>query len=79
MQRVNTEAERIAALLHDVVEDTDWTLDRLREAGYSEEIITAVDCLTRRGGETYEAFVLRCKADPIALGDSLPSSRQSHP
>ena len=66
MFRVETENERIAAVLHDVVEDTDWTLDGLRAEGFPEEIVQAVDCLTRREGESYDDRVARAAAHPIA-------------
>lgn len=63
-----TEAERIVGVLHDVVEDTDASLDDLRSMGFDDQIVAGVDAMTRREakGETYEDFVLRCKADPIA-------------
>jgi len=64
--RMRTDAERIAAVLHDVVEDTAWTLDDLRARGFSAEVLAAVDALTRRPGEAYDAFVERAAADPIA-------------
>ena len=67
MMRVNTEEEKIAAVLHDVVEDTDITLDSLRQAGIPENIIAAVDCLTKREGEGYEDYLQRAKGNPIAL------------
>ncbi len=66
MFAVQTDAERMAAVLHDVVEDTDWTLDALRERGFPEQVVTAVDHLTRREGESYEAFVRRAAAHPAA-------------
>lgn len=66
MLRMETEAAMMAAVLHDVVEDTEWTLERLREVGFSAEVLEAVDCLTRRGGESYEEFVERARANPIA-------------
>src|SRR5215475_6553427 len=66
MMRMESEAAMIAATLHDVVEDSDWTLDRLRAEGFSEEVLQAVDCLTRRDGETYEKFVARAQANAIA-------------
>jgi (p)ppGpp synthase/HD superfamily hydrolase len=66
MLRMETEAAMMAAVLHDVVEDTEWTLQRLREAGFSEEVVEAVDCLTHREGESYEEFVGRVRANPIA-------------
>ena len=66
MVRMDTEAAMMAAVLHDVVEDTEWTLDRLREAGFSDEVLEAVDCLTHREGESYEEFVKRVRTNPIA-------------
>ncbi|RMH70241.1 MAG: GTP pyrophosphokinase [Gemmatimonadetes bacterium] len=66
MMRFSTEPEQIVAVLHDVVEDSDLTLADLRDAGFSEEIITAVDHLTRREQESYEAFVERTLQHPLA-------------
>jgi (p)ppGpp synthase/HD superfamily hydrolase len=67
MFRFKSETEMIVAVLHDVVEDNpDWDFDRLRQAGFSEEIIQAVDHLTRREQETYEEFVERTNQNPLA-------------
>ena len=66
MLALEGEDERIAGALHDLVEDTGHTLDGLRAAGYSEAVVAALDCLTRRDGETYEQFVERLKPNPIA-------------
>jgi (p)ppGpp synthase/HD superfamily hydrolase len=66
MLRMDTEAAMMAAVLHDVVEDTEWTLERLREAGFSEEVLEAVDCLTHREGESYQEFVERVRTNLIA-------------
>ena len=67
--------ERIVAVLHDVVEDSDVMLDDLRKMGYSEEIVEAIDHLTRREDETYEEFIQRIKPNALAvrvkLGDLL--------
>ena len=67
MRRIKSETEKIVGVLHDVVEDTGITLQDLREKGYSEEIVDAIDCLTKREGENYEDFIERCKQNPIAL------------
>src|SRR5262249_51946718 len=64
--RMESEAAMIAAALHDAVEDSDWTLEQLRGEGFSEEVLQAVDCLTRRDSETYEEFVARAQANAIA-------------
>lgn len=66
MMRLSTEDERIVAVLHDVCEDSpDWTFERLRREGFSERILEALQTVTKRDGEDYEAFVLRAAANPI--------------
>jgi len=56
-----TAAERHAALLHDVVEDTLVTLDNLREMGYGEDVLNLVNLLTRRKplGESHNEYIER--------------------
>jgi (p)ppGpp synthase/HD superfamily hydrolase len=66
MFRVEGDEERIVAVLHDVIEDTSYTEDDLRRLGYSEEILAALDGVTRREGETYEQFIERAASNPIA-------------
>ena len=66
MLRMSSETEMMAAILHDVVEDTDWTLDKLRQAGFSEEVVQAVECLTQRDHETYDEFITRVRTNAIA-------------
>lgn len=58
---------RIAAILHDVVEDSDVTLDDLGREGFSEEVLTAVDALTEREGETQPDKAKRAAENEIAL------------
>lgn len=67
MMKMSTEAQRVVAVLHDVVEDSDWTIEGLRSEGFTEEVLTAVDHLTKRQGEDYEDFVRRAVSDPLAL------------
>jgi len=66
MMRMTTEEEKIAAVLHDVVEDTEWTIAALRDTGFSEGVLTAVGCLTKLEGETYNDFIRRAGQNPIA-------------
>ena len=66
MLRLERELDRIVGILHDVIEDTSITPDDLRKAGYSEEILAALDCVTKREGEAYEDFVRRAESNPIA-------------
>lgn len=63
---MDSEAAMMAAILHDVVEDSDWTIVQLRDRGFSDEVLHAVDCLTKREGESYKHFVERTSRDPIA-------------
>jgi (p)ppGpp synthase/HD superfamily hydrolase len=66
-----TPAERHAALLHDVVEDTALTLEDLRGLGYNDEVLNLVDILTRRmpEGESHRLYLERIVAsrNPQAL------------
>jgi (p)ppGpp synthase/HD superfamily hydrolase len=64
--RQDDETARIVAALHDVSEDAGVTISALAEAGYSQEIRDAVDCLTRREGEPYEEMITRVLANRIA-------------
>lgn len=59
MQRQDSEAAMIAAILHDIVEDSDWTLSELQadEVGFPEEAIEAIDLLTKADDDSYEEFV----------------------
>ncbi|TKW64979.1 MAG: HD domain-containing protein [Paracoccus denitrificans] len=57
--------ERIVALLHDVIEDSDWTLDELLARGLSARQADALDAVTRRNDEGYDAFIRRAGADPL--------------
>ncbi len=65
-EQMETELEVTAALLHDVVEDTDVTLEALRQAGITEEVLTVLDRLTHRKGEAYMDYIRRLLPDPTA-------------
>lgn len=65
MLACKTEAERITAILHDTVEDCGIELGMLSEH-FGGGVADAVDAMTRRQGETYEAFIDRCALNPIA-------------
>ncbi|OWK29807.1 HD domain-containing protein [Sphingomonas mucosissima] len=67
------DARRIAAVLHDVVEDCAVAPDTIR-ARFGDAVADAVVALTRRHDEDYDAFVTRCAADPIARDVSAPTS-----
>lgn len=86
MAACSTEHERVVAVLHDVVEDSAWTLDDLRREGLEDELVEAVDAMTRREGEAYADFVDRAAHNPLAravkiadLRDNLDMSRLTDP
>ena len=66
MMRLRTDDEELMAIaiLHDVVEDSDVTLEDLYMMGFSVRIIAGVDALTKREGESYDDFIHRCAANP---------------
>ena len=69
MIQMDSENAMMAAVLHDVVENSVWTLDALRKEGFSNEVLNAVDSLTHRDkeGEDYWDYIQRAKSDPIAI------------
>lgn len=66
MLKFRTESEMTIAVLHDVVEDSNTSLSDLKAAGFTNEVITAVDCLTKRENETYDNFILRSSLNELA-------------
>lgn len=86
MLKANNEETKIVALLHDIVEDTPITLSDLKNEGFSNSIIEAIDCLTRNATETYEQFIERIRENELArhvkildLEDNSDLSRISQP
>lgn len=66
MLTVSTLEERIAAVLHDTVEDTEVTIEDLELAGFNQHIIEAVQALTKKDGESRLDAAHRAKANRIA-------------
>ncbi len=61
----------IVAILHDLVEDTSWTIDDLKKQGFSQEVCTAVECITHIKPEPYHDYVLRVSQNKIATAVKL--------
>ncbi|MEG2493770.1 MAG: hypothetical protein RSF94_06620 [Rikenellaceae bacterium] len=71
-QMGKTDAEKIVGMLHDVVEDSEWTLDMLREEGFSVEVIEALECLTKKSDdEPYDEFIERVSKNFLAVAVKL--------
>lgn len=52
--------KKIIGILHDVVEDSDWEVQDLIDVGFSDRIVKGVDGVTKRPGEKYFDFIVRC-------------------
>ena len=85
-EKCETESEKITALLHDVLEDSAYTLEDLRKEGFTEEILEALTYLTHREGEGYVEYIERICENPLAvrvkyadLQDNMDISRIPHP
>lgn len=67
MQAVHTIDQKVVAVLHDVVEDTDIGPAELVDAGFSDTVIGAVLAISKRDNEVYGDYLKRVKANPLAL------------
>ena len=67
-----TTSEKIVGVLHDVVEDSNWTLEQLAAEGFSGEIIEALQCLTKLSeSEPYDKYIARIKTNKLAVAVKL--------
>jgi (p)ppGpp synthase/HD superfamily hydrolase len=67
MENVNSLEQKIVAVLHDAVEDSELTLEQLRSEGFPEVLVSAIAAITKIEGETYATYLERVIANPIAL------------
>lgn len=86
MEKCEAAEEKIVALLHDVLEDSEYTLEDLRKEGFADEILKALVCLTHREGEGYMEYIDRVCENPLAarvkyadLQDNMDISRIPNP
>ncbi len=68
---------KVVAALHDVIEDTDVTLDDLCRYGFDDEVVEAVQLLTHDSREPYMAYVLRVKQNPVAATVKMSDLRNN--
>lgn len=68
MEAGKTTNEKIVGVLHDVVEDSDWSFEQLAAEGFSDDIIEALRCVTKlSNNEPYDKFIARVKTNPLAI------------
>ena len=83
MHAMSNDQEKIVAILHDVVEDSDWTFERLKEEGFEDSVIESLRCITKYSEEEdYQEFIKRAATNKIAtkvkmadIEDNLDLSR----
>ena len=71
MMGVDTIEEKMVAVMHDLVEDTDVTIEQLRAAGFSESVLAGVDLVTHKETDSYADYVGRIKNNPLARSVKL--------
>ncbi len=86
MESMDSTDEKIAAILHDVVEDSDVTIEDLRAEGFSETILSVVDTLTHKPDESYSDYIKRVAGNPMTrkiktadLKDNMDQRRIPNP
>ncbi len=66
MYNLDRDDEKIVGVLHDVVEDTQWTFEKLLDEGFSVTVVDALRSVTKQGGgEDYFDFIQRAKKNPL--------------
>lgn len=85
-EQMTDEITTCTALLHDVAEDTDITIEDLREYGFPEKVLDALELLTHQKDESYLEYINRIKDNPVAkavkladLEHNMDMSRIEHP
>ena len=66
-----------AAVLHDLIEDTTWTVDDLKEYGFSDDVVRMVEVCTKRTGEDYLSYIGRVSCYPEAKAIKLADLRHN--
>ena len=74
---VNSDEEKAVAYLHDVIEDTELTLEDLREYGFSEGVLKAVDVITKKKGQDYQTYLNSVKENKLARVVKLADLRHN--
>jgi len=66
MLKFSSVEEQIVAVLHDVIEDSDMTIDDLRKKNFSDDVLTAVDLLTKKPGQDYQNYLEKISENNLA-------------
>jgi (p)ppGpp synthase/HD superfamily hydrolase len=66
-KKMETENEKIVAILHDVCEDSNITIEDLKKRGFNSEIIEALTLITKSKNENYDSYIEKIKSNSLAL------------
>lgn len=77
MMGVDDPLAQQVALMHDLVEDTDVTIEDLKTRGFAAEVLAAVDLVTHKSEDSYAEYVVRIKENPIARSVKLSDLRDN--
>ena len=77
MSDVEGDDAKMVAVLHDVVEDSEWTLDDLQAEGFSEDVILAIGVLTRPHGMNYDQYIEEIAHNRLARQVKLADLRHN--
>lgn len=76
-EQMQDEATTCVALLHDVVEDTDITIEQLAQEGFPQEVLEAIRLMTHDPAVSYMDYVREIKKNPIAAAVKLADLRHN--
>jgi len=76
-EQMPDEDTTVAALLHDVIEDTDYTVNDLKEMGFSHKVTDALELLTHDDDTPYMEYIERIKENPTARAVKLADLRHN--
>ncbi len=76
-EQMTDEETTIVALLHDVVEDSDRTIDDLRKMGFDESVLAAIALMTHDPAVPYMEYVEKIKTNPVARAVKLADLRHN--
>ena len=76
-EQMKDEATTVTALLHDVVEDTDYTIENIETMGFGRDVCDALRFLTHDISVPYMDYVRRIKENPIAAAVKIADLRHN--
>lgn len=65
-EQMTDELTTVVALLHDVVEDTDISVENIKNSGFPDEVVDAISVITRNKNDSYEEYIMKVKTNKLA-------------